>query len=303
MTLEQLRIFVAVAEREHITRAAQALNLTQSSVSAAIAALEARHGVRLFDRVGRAVVLNRAGGMFLKEAKAVLRKAGEAEAVLSDLAGLQRGRIDLVASQTIGTHWLPARLVSFHRRYPGIVLDIQIANTFDAAAAVTSGAAELGLVEGAVDRPSLTSEVFATDEMIMVVAAGHRWARTPPRPGPELAASSWILREFGSGTRGVFDAILAQYGVADRSIDVSLVLPSNEAVLSAVQSSSAATLTSRVAAATYLAAGRLAQVRFPVVERPFYLLRHQDRYRSAAVEALREMLMRGDNHSENSNGS
>lgn len=53
MTLEQLRIFVAVAERLHMTRAAEALNLTQSAVSAAVAALEARHGTQLFDRVGR----------------------------------------------------------------------------------------------------------------------------------------------------------------------------------------------------------------------------------------------------------
>ena len=72
MTLEQLRIFVAVAERLHMTRAAEALNLTQSAVSAAVAALEARHGTQLFDRVGRGLALNAAGAAFLPEARAVL---------------------------------------------------------------------------------------------------------------------------------------------------------------------------------------------------------------------------------------
>lgn len=72
MTLEQLRIFVAVAERQHVTQAARELNLTQSAVSSAVAALEARHGVSLLDRVGRNVVLNPAGQVFLAEAKAVL---------------------------------------------------------------------------------------------------------------------------------------------------------------------------------------------------------------------------------------
>ncbi len=57
MTLEQLRVFVAVAERQHVTRAAEALNLAQSAASAAIAALGARHGAKLFHRVGRGIVL------------------------------------------------------------------------------------------------------------------------------------------------------------------------------------------------------------------------------------------------------
>jgi DNA-binding transcriptional LysR family regulator len=71
MTLEQLRVFVAVAERQHATRAAEALHLTQSAVSSAIAGLEARHGARLFDRVGRGIELTQAGSLFLVEARAV----------------------------------------------------------------------------------------------------------------------------------------------------------------------------------------------------------------------------------------
>ena len=70
MTLDQLRIFVAVAEREHMTRAAEALNQTQSATSAAIAALEERHNLRLFDRIGRRIVLTDAGRDFLGEARA-----------------------------------------------------------------------------------------------------------------------------------------------------------------------------------------------------------------------------------------
>lgn len=75
MTLDQLRIFIAVAERQHVTRAAEALNLTQSAVSSAITTLEGRHGVALFDRAGRSIVLNRAGEVFLGEARKVLAQA------------------------------------------------------------------------------------------------------------------------------------------------------------------------------------------------------------------------------------
>ena len=79
MTLEQLRIFVAVAERQHITRAAEALNLTQSAVSAAIAALEGRHDAKLFNRIGRGIELTEVGKVFLTEAKAILSRVQTAE--------------------------------------------------------------------------------------------------------------------------------------------------------------------------------------------------------------------------------
>src|SRR3546814_5240325 len=92
MTLEQLRIFVAVAERQHVTRAAAALNVTQSAASAAIAALEARHDIRLFNRVGRGIELTEAGRRFLDEARAVLARAADAEQILADFGDMRRGR-------------------------------------------------------------------------------------------------------------------------------------------------------------------------------------------------------------------
>src|SRR5262249_1501738 len=101
MTLEQLRIFVAVAERQHMTRAAEALNLTQQAVSAAIAALENAHATALFHRVGRRIELTEAGRLFLDEARSVLTRAAAAELALSELGGLKRGTITVNASQTI----------------------------------------------------------------------------------------------------------------------------------------------------------------------------------------------------------
>ena len=106
MTLEQLRVFVAVAERQHVTRAAVALNVAQSAVSAAIAALEARHDVELFQRVGRGVELTEAGARFLVEARAILARVEAAGLVLSELGNLTRGTLAVHASQTIAQHWI-----------------------------------------------------------------------------------------------------------------------------------------------------------------------------------------------------
>ena len=129
MTLEQLRIFVAVATREHVTQAARDLNLTQSATSAAVAALEARYQTKLFDRVGRRIVLTAAGKAFLVEARSILARVASAETVLNDLAGLKRGQLALAASQTIAGYWLPAFIHRFNAAHPAIKLQLSIGNT------------------------------------------------------------------------------------------------------------------------------------------------------------------------------
>src|SRR6202162_1160990 len=151
MTLEQLRIFVAFAEKRHVTQASSELNLTQSATSAAIAALEARYGIKLFDRIGRGIVLTQTGRDLLYEARAVLARAKAAAQVLNDLAGLKRGSLSIAASQTVGNYWLAPRLQTFHPGYPGIELRLAISNTEQVARMVLQGSADLGLVEGEVD--------------------------------------------------------------------------------------------------------------------------------------------------------
>src|SRR5258708_29873609 len=120
MTLEQLRIFVAVAERQHVTQAARALNLAQSAASHAIAALEARHDTKLFNRVGRRIELTEAGQVFLAEARAVLTRAEAAELALSELGGLKRGTLSVQASQTIAGYWLPPPIGAVQRPLPEV---------------------------------------------------------------------------------------------------------------------------------------------------------------------------------------
>src|ERR1700754_4680793 len=156
MTLEQLRIFVAVAEREHVTRAAEALGIVQSAASAAIAALENEHDVQLFHRVGRRIEVTEAGRIFLTEARAVLARAQAAELALSELGGLKRGTLAIHASQTLGTYWLPARLARYRKAHPAIDVKLAIGNTAQVAAAVLAGTAELGFVEGEVDESALS---------------------------------------------------------------------------------------------------------------------------------------------------
>ena len=286
MTLDQLRVFVAVAERQHVTRAAAALNLAQSAASAAIAALEARHGAKLFDRVGRGIELTEAGTLFLAEARAVLARAEAAELVLSELGGLKRGTLAVQASQTIAGYWLPLHLVAFRRTYPGIDIRLAIGNTMQVAASVHDGTADIGFIEGAIDDPALTAEQVARDQLVVVVGVEHPWSALEHLDVQQLSEGEWVLREPGSGTRSAFEAALLDMGIPLGALNIALELPSNEAVRAAVEAGLGATAISASVAAPGIEAGLLHHVPFVLPERDFFVVRHAQRQRSKAAAAL-----------------
>lgn len=290
MTLDQLRIFVAVAEREHLTHASRTLGLTQSAVSAAISTLEARHQVKLFDRVGRGLVLTVEGRIFLTEARAVLERTIRAEAVLNDIAGLRRGSIAVVASQTVANHWLPERLGHFNQRYPDISISVMIGNSEFAAAQVESGAADLGIVEGHISSRKLHISAIAEDEMLLVVAPRHPWALAGEITPRHFPATKWVLREKGSGTRAVFEAALEQVGLKIGDVEIALELPSNEAVQAATEAGINATIISGVVVSRAIEAGALARVNCWLPKRQYFLLQHHGRHVTRAARMLNELL-------------
>jgi DNA-binding transcriptional LysR family regulator len=291
MTLEQLRIFVEVAERQHLTQAAAVLALTPSAVSAAIKTLEERYGTPLFDRVGRRIELSEAGRIFLAEARRTLASARAAEAALAELGGLKRGTLAIHASQTITSYWLPPLLVRFRQAYPAIALRVAPGNTQTVAQAVAQGAADLGFVEGAVDAPALAQETVGADEMVAVVAPGHPWADGRALDAADLLAAEWILREEGSGTRSAFAAALARHGVDIGALRVALALPSNEAVRAAVTAGPFAAALSQLVVAPHLQAGTLVRANVALQPRAFYMLQHRERYTSKAATAFADMVL------------
>lgn len=286
MTLDQLRIFLAVAEREHVTRAAEALGLTQSAVSAAISSLEQRHAVRLFDRIGRRIVLTEEGRAFTTEARAVLDRAETAEMLLEDLAREPRGRLRIHASQTVASHWLPSRLMALHDLHPGIAFHLTPGNTAQVADAVQSGAADLGFVEGEVGHGDLRRQVVARDSLVLVMAAGHALADAPDLAAARLRGQRWVLREPGSGTRSEFETWLAGQGMSVADLQVAVEMPSNEAVLNAVANSRCLGALSHRAVASAAGAGWVETAPLAGAERTFSVLSDPRRHRTRAIAAL-----------------
>jgi DNA-binding transcriptional LysR family regulator len=286
MTLEQLRIFIAVAEYEHVTRAAADLNLTQSATSAAVATLEARYDIKLFNRIGRRIELTPAGRLFLVEARAVLARAAAAENVLADIAGLKRGSLRLAASQTVGNYWLPPLMHRYRASYPGITLALSIGNTEAVAVMVREGIADLGFVEGPVDDQALSITPVAEDELVLVVSPALPRPKHKAVSPADLKAMQWVFRETGSATRALFEQAIAKAGLRMSDIDMVLELPSNEAVRAAVEDATGAAVLSKLVVAASIEAGSLIDLDFAVPKRQFFALRHKER---AITQAEREM--------------
>ncbi len=290
MTLEQLRIFVAVAEREHVTNAARDLNLTQSAVSAAVSALENRYATKLFDRVGRRIELTEAGRTFLTEARAVLARAGMAETVLADLAVLKRGSLTLAASQTVANYWLPALMHHYRSHYPGIALRLIIGNTETVAAMVRDGLADLGFVEGEIDDPALSIKPVAEDELVLVMGPGYAQKKAGKLSPADLKALPWVVREQGSGTRAIFEAAMSDLGLRLVDLDIVLEMPSNEAVRSAVENGSGAAILSKLVVGASLKSGALVAPGLALPKRQFLALRHKERYLTKAEQELYRLI-------------
>lgn len=290
MTLDQLRIFVEVAQRQHLTQAASALFLSPSAVSSSIKALEERYGTALFHRIGRRIELSDAGLIFLIEAQRTLASARAAENTLSELGQMRRGTLAIHASQTIASYWLPRLLVQFSQTYPAIDLTLEVGNTDSVAQAILLGGADLGFIEGDIDEPSLAIEAVGEDQLVVVVAPDHPWSAGVPLAAADLVQAQWILRETGSGTRSAFEKALSDMGVPVAAMQVALSLPSNEAVRSAVMAGPFATAISELVVASHVQAGLLARAALVLPARGFSMLRHLERHRSRAALAFEELM-------------
>ncbi|MFN3584511.1 LysR substrate-binding domain-containing protein [Phenylobacterium sp.] len=289
MTLEQLRIFVCVAERLNMTRAAEALHITQSGVSASISALEGAYGTTLFDRVGRRIELSAAGQAFLVEAEKVLSQVNAAQRTLSDLSNLRRGAVSICASQTVGNYWLPHVIADFRSRFSHLEIQLSISNTAGVSRAVHDGTAEIGFIEGEAGDPSLTGFDIDGDRLCVIVPPDHPWAGREVAP-EKLVEADWVLREEGSGTRSEFIRALTELGAPVEALRVGLTLPSNEAVRSAVIAGAGPGALSHLVVREAVAAGALAEAALPLPRRPFRVLRHSERRLSRAADVFLKSL-------------
>ena len=291
MNLQHLRVFLAVAEHEHITRASEELVLSQPSVTKTIQSLEREVGLELIERHGRRINLTYAGRVLHSHARRIFAVEREMEEALTSLRDVEEGEVTLAASSVTGVYLLPPIVARFRARYPQIALHITILNSHEIVEAVLDWRIDFGLVEGDTSMlpPELQAKAFARDELVLVVAPGHRWGGLPAIAPEELGDRELLLREQGSGIREVIEHALRLWNVRARPL---LELPDNEAIKQMAISGVGAAILSALAVQRELAAGDLIQVSIEGMElRPqLSIVQRIDKHLSRAAQAFCTLL-------------
>jgi aminoethylphosphonate catabolism LysR family transcriptional regulator len=284
----QLRAFEAVARTGSFSRAAQELSVTQPAVTVQVRQLERQCGVRLFDRVGRRVLLTEPGRTLLQYAQRIFLLAGEAEEALGLARGLKAGRLRVIASLTSAAYYLPPLLSAFKRRYPEIQVQVAADNSRRVAERILGLEDDLGVLTGEPRHPSLVLEPFCEDPLVLILPPQHPWARRRSVSLRELGDQPLILREPGSATRALIEQRMAEEGVPLR---VVMELASNEAIKRSVEMGNGLALISAAIARREVEGGYLAilRVREPGLVRQFHLIYHRERREAPLLKAVLEI--------------
>jgi DNA-binding transcriptional LysR family regulator len=219
ITLKQLSVFTTTARLSGITKAAQALSMTQSAASQSLKELENTLGHPLFTRYGRKLVINDHGQTLLSKATQMLALQTQIQqATTTEL----QGELKVAASVTIGSYVMPQILASFIAKHPRVEPKLAISNSDFVTDKLMAGQAHIGLIEAPISHQSLHLSPWRSDELAIFCASDNRLATQNKLTIEDMSKQRWILREHGSGTRTVFvNAMQQQGGIINHSMDLA----------------------------------------------------------------------------------
>ncbi len=257
--LDSLQLLLRVAATGSLGRAAAEHGISQPAVSARIQGMERLVGFALVRRGSRGSSLTAEGSLVAGWAEEVLRAADALGTGIASLRADQEGRLRVAASFTVAEHLLPAWLVRLAADSPEVTVRLSAMNSTQVEHAVTSGAADVGFVEGPrVASAGLSSQIVARDRLVVVVPPGHPWSRRrAPVAAQEVATTRLVQREPESGTRQAFETALATYSPLATPL---LELSTTTAVRAAVLAAAGPGVLSDLAVHDDLAAGTLVEV-------------------------------------------
>lgn len=286
--VRRLEIFAKVAELRSFSRAAEALFLTQPTVSEHVRLLEEELGVQLLDRLGRGATPTRAGVLLLGYAHRIMALAREARQAIDQFQGRMTGELVVGGSTIPGEYVLPALIGQFKGKYPDVSISLLIGDSRQMSEWVEDGRVEVALVGARPSLRSLDARELMADELVVVVPAGHPWAGRAVVRLADLQAEPLIVRERGSGSRETMEAELATAGLGLPAFRVVGEMGSTQAIKQAVRAGVGVSLISRRAVLDECQAGWLHCVRVDGLAfgRAFFLVTHRDRSRSPLAQAF-----------------
>ena len=256
MDLGQLEALVEVAAHRSFSRAAEALGLTQPSVTARIQALERDLGEPLFERNGRGVRLTEVGASFLPHAQRVLKTLQDGRDAVQALRQLEAGTLRLGAAPTISTYVLPGLLKEFRVRYPRLEVSVRTEYSDQIAQMVLADEVEVGL-ERSFTHPDVVTVPLYEDEVVLVTEPSHRFAGRGAVSIDDVGQRRLIMFNRGSSYYTLVDNALRQAGVL---VSPTMELDNMEATKKMVEEGLGIAFLPKVAVDRELERGELRQV-------------------------------------------
>jgi DNA-binding transcriptional LysR family regulator len=288
MDLKTLEAFCRIVELRSFTRGAEAVALTQPTVSGHIKDLEAELGLRLLDRAGRSVTPTRVGEILYGYARRILSLRIEAQHAIGEHKGGLTGDLALGGSSIPGAYVLPPLIAGFKQNHPEAAVTLHVRGSRDIVRGVGDGTYEVGMVGARFEEGRVRYERYTQDELVLAVPPAHPWAERGAVRLRDLIGQPIIMRERGSGTRKAMEKALAERAVDRQRLRVVLEIGSNEAVRQAVKAGAGIAVISRRAVQDDIRCGLLAAVRFQGsrMVRDFFLVTHRTRSRSPLGNAF-----------------
>ena len=293
MQLKQLEVFLQVARQRSFSKAAEALYLTQPTVSAHVAALEEELGAKLVVRSTKELRLTAGGRVLSRYAAEILglcqRAAQDVRTATSSIAGT----LSIAASTVPSQYLLPQVLPLLRQRYPQVFFQIRQGDSGQVAQWMMENGAELGLVGAPVQRAGLLCVPFLAERLVIATPNVPEYRRLEGQMTPEiLRRAPFLMREPGSGTRKQAEQYLKGVGLEPKSLTLAAQLESTESILQGVKNGLGISILSEWAAKEAAQEGKILVFapESPLLERQFYLLYRRSSPLSAAAAMLVEEL-------------
>jgi LysR family cyn operon transcriptional activator len=284
--LRHLRYFVAAADSLHFTRAAEALNVSQPSLSLQIKELERELGAPLFDRIGRSVRLTAAGVLFHRHALRALREVEMGRGAVADLQGLRHGTLRVGVTHSFTTALIPKAVAAFRDQYPGISVAIEKTSGRVVEQGLVAGTLDLGIAFAPPEAPEVVAETLFEEEVVLITAPNHELAGRARVKLSELDRLPLVVPSREFATRRLLDDRLRE---AQIHPEIAVETNDIDLLLEIVRLGAGATVLSRRAVTDPLNLV-LVKITEPKLTRTAALLWLRDSYRTAASHAFASLI-------------
>ena len=289
ISLRQLQVFESVARHLNHSRAATELFLSQPAVSMQIKQTESVVGLPLFEQVGKKLYLTEAGRELLHYSRSILQLVDEMDAVFGEMKGLERGHLNISVVST-ANYFMPQLLAKFIQAHPKIKVSLSVANRDAVIKQLNENSADLAIMGQPPEGTDMLAEPFMENPLVVIAAPSHPLATAKKILPRQLAKETFLLREQGSGTRGVVERYFASHHMA---LPTHMAMDTNEAIKQSVQAGMGIGIISRHGIELELETKRLVVLdvdRFPIV-RHWHIVHRKDKRSSTAAQEFERFLL------------